>query len=199
MPAKTYREFAASIIDTLESLGITYAIGGSFASNAYGEARLTLDIDISVVLPQPDVKRFVDALQAQGYYITYDSIVDALVHDLPFNIIDATSGYKADLFLFKSAPLEQSILARRQRVEYDPESRASAMLYSPEDVIIYKLKYYLLGQSQKHLRDIGAILIVQAEALDRDYIAYWAGQIGASDIWQQLLEEYHKRSSAQQH
>ena len=195
MAAKSYREFAASIIDTLESLGVAYAIGGSFASNAYGEARLTLDIDISLVLPQSDVKRFVDAIQAQGYYITYDSIVDALVHDLPFNIIDATSGYKADLYLFKAAPLEQSILARNQRVEYDPDSHASAMLYSPEDVIIYKLKYYLMGQSQKHLRDIGAILIVQADTLDRDYIAYWAGQISASDIWQQLLDEYQRRQN----
>jgi hypothetical protein len=148
MAASTYREFAASIIDTLETLGMTYAIGGSFASNAYGEARVTLDIDISIVLPQPAVKRLVDAIQALGYYITYASIVDALVHDLPFNIIDAISGYKADLFVFKSAPLEQSILTRCQRVEYDPKSHASAMLYSPEDVIVYKLKYYLMGQSQ---------------------------------------------------
>ncbi len=196
MAAKTYREFAAAIIDTLESLGITYAIGGSFASNAYGEARMTLDIDISLVLPQSDVKLFVDAVQAQGYYITYDSIVDALVHDLPFNIIDAVSGYKADLFIFKSAPLELSILTRSRRVEYDLDSHASAMLYSPEDVIIYKLKYYLMGQSPKHLRDIGAILIVQAGALDTAYITNWAGQIGASDVWEQLLEEYRGRSKA---
>lgn len=33
--AKSYREFAASIIETLESLGLQYAIGGSFASSAY--------------------------------------------------------------------------------------------------------------------------------------------------------------------
>jgi hypothetical protein len=33
MPPKSYREFAASIIETLESLGLQYAIGGSFASS----------------------------------------------------------------------------------------------------------------------------------------------------------------------
>jgi hypothetical protein len=38
MEPKSYREFAASIIETLEALGIEYAIGGSFASSAYGEA-----------------------------------------------------------------------------------------------------------------------------------------------------------------
>jgi hypothetical protein len=36
-------------------------------------------------------------------------------------------------------------------------------------------------------------LIVQAEALDRDYISYWAAQIGARDIWQQLTDEYQRR------
>jgi len=33
MASKTYREFAASIVETLESLGLRYAIGGSFASS----------------------------------------------------------------------------------------------------------------------------------------------------------------------
>jgi len=44
MTSKTYREFAASIIETLQSLGLQYAIGGSFASSTYGEARTTMDI-----------------------------------------------------------------------------------------------------------------------------------------------------------
>ena len=61
MPPKSYREFAASIIETLESLGLQYAIGGSFASSTYGEARTTMDIDISVVLSESDVNKFVEA------------------------------------------------------------------------------------------------------------------------------------------
>jgi hypothetical protein len=195
MTAKTYREFTASIIDTLEALGLTYAIGGSFASNAYGEARMTVDIDISIVLPIEEVKHLVDAVRALGYFLIYDAIIDALVHDLPVNIIDGESGYKVDLFLVKPTPLEQSILARRQPVIYDPATKAAAMLYSPEDVIVYKLKYYLQGRSQKHLRDIGAMLIVQGDALDYDYIAHWAQELGALDVWQQLLDEYHRRLS----
>jgi predicted nucleotidyltransferase len=59
MEPKSYREFAASIVETLEALGIEYAIGGSFASSAYGEARTTADIDISIVLPVPEARRFV--------------------------------------------------------------------------------------------------------------------------------------------
>lgn len=195
MASKTYREFAASIIETLESLGLQYAIGGSFASSTYGEARTTMDIDISIVLPESEMQRLVEAIQQLGYYVFLDSIVDALIQNMPFNIIDATSGYKADIFLVAPTPLDQSVLARSRRMVYDTTTNATARLYSPEDVIIYKLKYFLMGRSQKHLRDIGAILIVQGTALDYGYIAHWAQEVGATEVWNQLLAEYRRTSS----
>ena len=195
MASKTYREFAASIIETFESLGLQYAIGGSFASSTYGEARTTMDIDISIVLPESEMQRLVEAIQQLGYYVFLDSIVDAMIQNMPFNIIDATSGYKADIFLVAPTPLDQSVLARSRRMVYDTTTNATAMLYSPEDVIIYKLKYFLMGRSQKHLRDIGAILIVQGTALDYDYVAHWAQQVGATEVWNQLLAEYRRASS----
>ncbi len=195
MQPKTLREFAASIIEALEALDIVYAVGGSFASSVYGEARATVDVDISILLPLEEAQRFVEAIQQLGYYVFLDSIVDSMINKLPFNIIDAVSGYKADMFLVERTPFEESVLSRCRRVDYDPKMGASAMMYSPEDVIIYKLKYYLMGQSQKHLRDIAAMLIVQGEELDYDYIAYWAQDIGAIDLWNQLLAEYRHRSA----
>ena len=194
MSPKSYRAFAASMIETLESLGLQYAIGGSFASSTYGEARTTIDIDISVVLPESEMQRFVEAIQKLGYDVFLDAIVDAMIQNMPFNIIDAASGYKADMFLVEPTPLEQSVLARSRRVVYDTTANATAVLYSPEDVILYKLKYFLMGRSQKHLRDIGAILVVQGTALDYDYIAHWAQGIGATAVWNQLLAEYHRAS-----
>jgi hypothetical protein len=195
MASKTYREFAVSIIETLESLGLQYAIGGSFASSTYGEARTTMDIDISIVLSESDVNKFVEVIQKLGYYVFHDAIVDAMLQNMPFNVIDASSGYKADMFLVEPTPLEQSILARSRRVVYDTATNATAVLYSPEDVIVYKLKYFLIGRSQKHLRDIGAILAVQGTTLDHDYIARWAQEIGATEVWNQLLVEYRRTAS----
>jgi len=66
------------------------------------------------------------------------------------------------------------------------------VIYAPEDVIVYKLKYYLEGRMPKHLRDIAAMLVVQGDALDYEYIAEWAGQIGAAEIWSEILAEYRK-------
>ena len=75
MPPLSYREFTRSIIETLEMLDIEYAIGGSFASSVYGEARTTIDIDISIVLPLAGASGFVEAIQRLGYYVFLDSIV----------------------------------------------------------------------------------------------------------------------------
>jgi hypothetical protein len=41
------------------------------------------------------------------------------------------------------------------------------------------------------LRDIGAIMSAQGDALDHDYIAHWAGRIGAGDVWAELLTAYN--------
>lgn len=120
-----------------------------------------------------------------------------MIYDLPFNVIDAESGYKADFFLIavdEPTPLEQSALTRRRRAVYDEERGAQVSLYSPKDVIVYKLKYFLAGRSDKHLRDIAAMLVVQGEALDYAYIEHWAGEIDAVDVWRHLLAEYHRRT-----
>jgi hypothetical protein len=189
--------FLRSIIETLERLDLPYMIGGSVASSIYGEARSTRDMDVSVVLPLEQVGSFVQAFQSLGYHVFADAIIDALIAHQPFNIIDAQSGYKADIFVVDPqdpTPLEQQALQRRRYQVYDETSGAQAVLYSPEDVIVYKLKYYLEGRMPKHLRDIGAMLFVQGAALDYDYIAEWAEWIGAADVWAEILAEYRRRS-----
>ena len=188
-----FNRFLRSIIETLEQLGLTYGIGGSVASSLYGEARSTIDVDISVVLPLDRVLAFTQAFQALGYYAFLDAILDALVARQPFNIIDAQRGYKADIFpIDPDTPTlqERKILSRLQRHVYDESDGAAAVLYSPEDVIVFKLKYYVLGRMPKHLRDIGAIMSARGDALDRDYIALWADRIGAGDVWAELLAVY---------
>ena len=82
--------------------------------------------------------------------------------------------------------------ARSANWRTDEHSRPSRVIHVPEDVIVYKLKYYLEGRKPKHLRDIAVILVVQGDALDHPYIAEWAEQIGAADLWAGILAEYRK-------
>jgi hypothetical protein len=193
MTEPEFNLFLRSIVGTLEQLGLTYGIGGSVASSLYGEARSTLDVDISVVLPVDRAVAFTQAFEALGYYAFLDAVLDAIIARQPFNIIDAQRGYKADIFPIDPdapTPQEREILGRLQRHVYDEADGASALLYSPEDVIVYKLKYYVLGRIPKHLRDIGAMLAANGDAIDRAYITRWAERIGAGDVWSELLAAY---------
>ena len=54
---------------------------------------------------------------------------------------------------------------------------------TPEDVILNKLIYFQMGGSEKHLRDIGGILKVKTDAVDRIYITAWAAKLGVAEPW----------------
>ena len=194
-----FNAFLHSVVETLEQLGLTYGIGGSVASSVYGEARSTRDVDISVALPIDQVLSFTAAFESFGYYVSLDAVLDAVIARQPFNIIDARRGYKADIFPIDPdapTPHERAVLERLRRQVYDESDGAEAVMVSPEDVIIYKLKYYLEGRMPKHLRDIGAMLAMQGEVLDSDYIAEWVGRIGAAEIWTEILAEYQRMRQA---
>lgn len=142
----TFDDFLRTIVDTLEALGHPYMIGGSVASSFYGEPRSTQDIDIAVAIPPDQVGRFVQTFEKLGLYVSLEAAVDALIHRQPFNILDPESGYKADIFIIetiKEDELEQSALSRRRRLLYDEDHGSFASFYAPEDVILYKLKYFL--------------------------------------------------------
>ena len=64
-----------------------------------------------------------------------------------------------------------------------------AQFASAEDAILMKLKYFREGGSDKHLRDIRGVLLVQGEAIDREYLRKWAEVLGVLDQLSLVLSE----------
>jgi len=62
-----------------------------------------------------------------------------------------------------------------------------AVFAKPEDVILKKLEYYRLGESDKHLRDIAGVLRVSGDQIDIAYIERMAAQLGVAAAWQLLV------------
>ena len=60
------------LLDTLERQDLEYAITGSHASMAFGESRLTNDIDVLVALPHGYLHVFLAAFPAQTFYVSED-------------------------------------------------------------------------------------------------------------------------------
>jgi hypothetical protein len=57
-------------------------------------------------------------------------------------------------------------------------------LAPPEYVIVRKLEYFREGGSEKHLRDIRAMLAVSGELLDRAALQEWISRLNLKTEWE---------------
>src|SRR5688572_25990201 len=168
------------LLDVLERQGLRYAIAGSHASMAYGEARFTNDIDVVVALTPLTLRAFCAAFPESDFYVSEDGARTAAARGGQFNIIHPESGLKIDVIVPKTE-FEWAQLTRTVRAP--ASAKRDACYASPEDVIIKKMEAYNEGGSEKHLRDITGILKVMGDRVDRSYIDGWARTMDLAQIW----------------
>lgn len=174
-------ELLQKIVEVLENLQIPYLVTGAIASMAYGEPRLTNDIDIVAAIEEQHIKGLISAFPPDDFYISEDMIRDAIHYHGQFNIIHPASGLKVDVIIKQNTPFDNSRFRRIKRIQ--PAESYQANFAAPEDVIIKKMEYYKKGCSDKHLRDITGILKVSGHDVDREYIITWAKNLGLMKIW----------------
>lgn len=180
-------ELLRHLLDALERLGIPYMVVGSLASAAYGEPRMTQDIDVVVDLQEPQLASLCHAFQSGEFYLSQPAALDAIRRKGQFNIIHAPSGNKIDLMIVPPGPWGQAEISRRQRVRILPDLEGYCARV--EDVILGKMQYYREGGSEKHLRDIVGMLKVSPEAVDRQYLQRWAQHMGLAEILLAVLRK----------
>lgn len=153
-----------------DALSVTWAIGGSIASAAYGEPRATNDVDVIAVLTESVARDFVQLLGAD-FYADADSAADAARRHSSFNVIDNRSFIKIDVFVPARGPLGSGQLDRLQILEILPGFGGLPLL-GPEDVILQKLRGYRLGggASDRQWRDIVSVLRIARDEIDHAYL-----------------------------
>lgn len=183
-------DLLAQVVETFERLRIPYLVTGSVASMAYGEPRLTNDIDVVARIQEADIPGLLSAFPTHDFYLSEEAIREAIRRQGQFNIIHPGSGLKVDVIIRKETPFDRSRFARARVLR--PSESYEAAFASAEDVIIKKMEYYREGGSEKHLRDITGMLKVSGDEIDQAYIAEWTDRLGLHDIWdmiQRRLEE----------
>lgn len=180
------------VVKVFESLDIPYFVTGSVAAMAYGEPRLTNDIDVVAAVGERHVKEFLAAFPSHEFYVSEDAVREAIQLQGQFNIIHPSSGIKVDVIIKQDTRFDESRFGRSKRI-YPAESY-EANFASPEDVIIKKMEYYKAGGSEKHLRDITGILKISGESVDRDYITDWARRLELAEIWDAIQERLSHRA-----
>jgi hypothetical protein len=178
------QEFVKDILARLERAGVVYAVTGSIASNLWGTPRTTHDVDIVVVLTAADVERMVAAF-GDAYYLSEAAVREAVLQGPMFNVIDSASGLKADFWVAKGDPFNQSMLSRRRRLEIVPGQQA--FVGTPEDVLLHKLVWNQITPSDRQLSDAAGIATVQAGSLDLEYMRKWAAKQGTSRELEEIL------------
>jgi hypothetical protein len=72
------------VTQTLERLGIPYAVGGSLASSLHGVMRSTLDVDIVADIHLEQIPPLVEAFSKE-FYADSEMMKDAIEHQSSFN------------------------------------------------------------------------------------------------------------------
>lgn len=188
--------FYVQIVKALDEIGAPYMIVGAFGGYPFGITRITFDIDILVDLREQDFETLSQKFPLPRYYADPEMIRNSVEMGIMFNIIDTNEGIKADLVPLKREPDYEIAFERRVRRNFvDPAGNAfSAWVAQPTDIIIGKLAAWNEGKSDKHPKDIRAMLVFDLSgssdlAIDYDMITQEAKRLGKEtlDMWNQVL------------
>ena len=171
------------VLAAFEDLSIPYALGGSWASSYYGEARMTRDADISVD-PFPGKEQLLADQFGADYYLSVNAIRESNRQRSAFNIIHTSTAFKVDVFVRKSDPFETSVMARRRPGDLEEGPEAPIVWVSPEDIVLLKLRWYRLGNeiSDRQWNDVLNVLRIQSGRLDEEYLTHWSKEINVADL-----------------
>lgn len=182
-------QVALSVADTLERCGVPYVVGGSLASSVSGEPRSTLDIDLVVAMTEADVEPFLATL-GEGFHADDHALRRAVRQRSSVNLFHRATSTKVDLFIAGGSPLDRQAMRRRVRLQVASGPDRFLYVYTPEDILLQKLRWYRLGGdvSDRQWRDILGIVLVQEHRLDEEYLRNGAHLLDVTDLLDRALQ-----------
>ena len=180
------RELLIFSVDLLERIGIPYMIVGSLASSAYGEPRLTQDIDIVIVPSLDQVRGLCAAFPTDDFYVSVEAALRAAQYTgSQFNVLHPESGNKIDFMIARNDHGERS----RFRVASGFACSPAMKLLRPVPKTSSSRKCSTTKRAaRRNTCAISGILKVNDAMVDRTYMVLWAEKLGLADIWKAILK-----------
>lgn len=174
----------------LERAGIRYAIGGSWASTAFGEPRFTNDVDILADFTAENQDLFLESLP-KSFYADPEEARNAVRLGRPFNVIYMPTALKFDFFPARAFPLGMEELDRAVFLAGSGISEEPAPFVTPEDILLAKLHWFREGGgvSTVQWRDIQGVVRGRGATLDREYLEQCAMKLEVSGLLEKALSE----------
>lgn len=163
--------------------GISSIVIGGVAVGAWGEPRLTRDVDLKVLLTRQDTQRLLEVLSSFSTPLVPNPA--EMLKKQAVLFIQDNLGTRIDLLLAET-PYDVIAIQRGRNVEIQPG--ISIRLCSPEDLIIYKL----ISTRMRDHEDVISVVRRQANSLDDSYILDWLSQFETALDDSTLVEEYRR-------
>ena len=180
------REVLEDLRNALERTGIPYMVTGSFVSSVHGVPRATQDIDVIVEPTRDQLLALMRILAEPVYDSDTEDALNALRHRSMFSVIDRRGIWKIDFIVRKERPFSKREFGRRRKIDILGLSLDAA---TPEDLLLAKLEWAKLGESERQIRDAAGIIEIQGATLDVDYVKKWAAALDIEDQWRAALEK----------
>ena len=182
------RDAFALLRIALEQSATRYAVGGSWASTAFGEPRFTNDVNIVADFTPESLNRFLEVL-SQAFYADPEDARQAVALGRPFNVIYIPMAFKFDFFPAGAFPLGMEELDRAILLPDSGPSESPAPFVTPEDILLAKLHWYRAGGevSEVQWRDIQGLVRATGPTLDRRYLEQGAGKLGIPELLERAM------------
>jgi hypothetical protein len=167
----------------LNDAGIASIVIGGVAIGAWGEPRLTRDVDLKILLKREDAQRLLTILGDE-----YTSIVPnpiEMLHKQALVFLQDSRSTRLDLLL-ADTPYDEIAIQRGRYEEVQPG--ISIRLCSPEDLIIYKI----ISTRQRDHEDARSVIYRQGDRLDDGYVLSWLRQFEQALDDSTLVTEYQQ-------
>jgi hypothetical protein len=161
-------------------------VTGSFASAVHGVPRATHDIDVVIAPTERQLIALLREFPGSEYYAEIEDALQALRYGSQFNVIDQNSVWKIDFIVRKNRPFSKAEFDRRRRVNILGVSVYAA---TPEDLLIAKLEWAKMGESERQIRDAAGIIQIQGPLLDIAYVEGWVAELGLQRQWEMARAE----------
>jgi hypothetical protein len=183
-PIEAFREPVERFVAILRLLDIRHHLTGGVVSVAWGEPRLTQDIDIVIdrVSTQANVQLFIDSVRSAGFYADEQGVRKAVQAGRPFQLLDPVAVLKLDVYPRELIPGE---LSRSVLAEVFPGS--SIAIVSRSDAAVSKLIWISKGshKSRQDLRQIARRLADE----EMDFLRSQASRLQLTDLLDSVLSE----------
>jgi hypothetical protein len=178
--------FLTIMVRALNDAGIPFMLTGSLAAAFYGTPRATQDIDLVIEAQPGNLQRLIENLESAGLYVDHGAAFEALDTAGQFNAIDPVSGWKADLIVRRTREFSRTEFQRRRGEDLFGVEVALTTL---EDLIIAKLEWSELGDSELQRRDIRNLLELAGDSVDEPYMMTWIAALGLQGAWERMKRD----------